>query len=170
MAQTKVIELSRAGAAFRADHKRAVEEVHAGLLHAALEGEVIITQATPVDTGNTRARWTTIVTSDGAEVVNDSPVAAYLETGTRPHRPPLWPLIQWIARKESISLSGASTLADVPRELVARARGLQAHIEVQGTKAHKMISANMPKLTQLARKRVEDRLKALKTAKSGGGE
>jgi len=167
MANTKVIDLKGAGAAFRADHKRAVASVRLGLIEAALEAEVIISQATPVDTGNTRLRWQTVITTDGAEVVNDSPVALYLEEGTKPHRPPLWPLILWLARKNGRSLAGATTLKDVPGELVGAARKIQARIEVQGTKGKKMIASNLPKLEAIAKKRVEQRLKAASDARSG---
>lgn len=170
MATTRVISLRNAGAAFRADHKRAVAAVHGGLVEAALEGEVIISQATPVDTGNTRQRWQTIITPDGAEVVNDSPVAAYLESGTKPHRPPLWPIIEWLARKRGQSIARASRLADLPGELVGAAQKIQARIEAQGTKAHKMIGANLPRLSTIARARVEARLKDLRAARGGGGE
>lgn len=170
MATTRVIPLARAGAAFRADHKRSVEAVRGGLVEAALEGEVLITQATPVDTGNTRARWQTIITPDGAEVVNDSPVAVYLEIGTKPHRPPLMPLIEWLARKRGISIARAARLSDIPGELVGAARKIQARIEVQGTKAHKMISAQLPRLSAIARARVEARLKDVRAARGGGEE
>lgn len=159
------VNISGAGALFRADHKRSVAAVRRGLLEGALLGEQVVAQATPSDTANTRARWAVIITPEGADLVNDSPVAVYLELGTRPHVAPLMPLIRWLARKRGISLSGATRLADVPPELVAGARGLRAKIAREGGKRYGMVSKNLGKLSAIAQSRVERNLAALKSAK-----
>lgn len=165
MSGTRVVSLKGAGAAFRADHKRNVKAVHRGLLEGALLGEQIVVQATPSDTANTRQRWQVIPTADGADLVNDSPVATFLEMGTRPHVAPLMPLVRWVARKRGVSLSGATRLADVPPEIVAAARGLREKIAREGGRRIGMISKNLEKLAMISKQRVEKRLDNVKRKK-----
>lgn len=167
MSRQVIVSLKGAGAAFRADHKRAVAAVHRGLLEGALLGEQIVVQATPSDTANTRQRWQVIPTAEGADLVNDSPVATYLEFGTRPHIAPLMPLVRWVARKRGVSLAGVTRLSDVPPEIVAAARGLREKIARDGGKRYGMISKNLDKLRRIARERVEKNLAAFKGGKGG---
>lgn len=163
--QTRVVSLKGAGAAFRADHKRNVDAVHRGLLEGALLGEQVVAKATPSDTANTRARWQVIQTPSGADLVNDSPIATFLELGTRPHVAPLMPLVRWVARKRGVSLSGATRLADVPPEIVAAARGLREKIAREGGKRYGMISKNLEKLSNISKRRVEKALSNVRRKK-----
>lgn len=171
MSPTVRVSMRNAGAQLRADHKKQVAAVHRGLLEAAFLGEQVVVQATPSDTANTRQRWQVIPTSEGADLVNDSPVATYLELGTRPHMAPIMPLVRWVARKRGVSLAGVERLSDVPSEIVAAARGLQQKIAREGGKRFGMISKNLDKLNAIARARVEKQLAALKVrATKKGGE
>ena len=44
-------------------------------------------------------------------MVADAPHAPYLEMGTRPHRPPLQPLIEWAQRKFGVEEDEAKRIA-----------------------------------------------------------
>lgn len=158
MAKEKVITLKDFGAQLKTDFKRSRKKIVAGLIEAAFVSEALIAQDTPVDTGDTRARWMTIIEDDGAAVVNDSPVALYLEEGTRPHRPPLWPIARWLMRKEGIGAGGVRELSDLPPELVAAARSIADKIEREGTPPRYMVRDNMDKMTMIAKRRVEAHL------------
>lgn len=77
-----------------------------GLRSAATRGvgEVVrqIDHAEPypgVDTGATRQSATAEPIPKGAELSVNTPQAAWLEFGTRPHMPPLGPILLWVTRK-----------------------------------------------------------------------
>lgn len=151
------------GATLRAQPEIMMDAIVKGLRDGALIGEAIVAEATPVDTAQTRQAWRVRFTEDGAELVNDSPVAAFLEGGTRPHRPPLLPLVRWVMRKRGMGGSTTITsLADAPPEAVAGAQALAAKIAREGTPAHHMVEDNLTKLARIARSRVNKRLQAAK--------
>lgn len=53
-----------------------------------------------VDTGGLRASIKTELGRDSATVYSDAPYAGAIEFGTRPFRPPLEPIAEWILRKK----------------------------------------------------------------------
>lgn len=53
----------------------------------------------PVDTGELRQSVSYDRLPDGAAVSVDAPHAPFMEHGTRPHTPPLGPLLEWASRK-----------------------------------------------------------------------
>jgi len=53
----------------------------------------------PFDTGELARSVRTEKNHQGARVVVDAPHAPFIEYGTRPHRPPLQPLIDWVMRR-----------------------------------------------------------------------
>ena len=77
-----------------------------GLRSAALRGvgEVgrQIKQADPYPAVDTAAMLQSVIAepiSDGAELSVGTPQAAWMEFGTRPHMPPLGPILTWVTRK-----------------------------------------------------------------------
>ena len=147
------VDITRIGSRLRDDFGALERAGRRGVYEAALIGEGIIAAATPVDTAETATRWRTVRTPGGVEVVNDSPVALFLEEGTRPHHPPLLPIVQWLARQERVGIP--ASLSDADGDLAARAQGIARAIARRGTPAHRMIGSNLPTLSALMRKRVE---------------
>lgn len=148
------VNLRDFGRELKADFEDISGAVRRGLRESAFVLEIMVSAKTPVDEGNTRAAWRTEITPDGAIVSNDSPVVLYLEDGTRPHRPPLLPIVRWLARKEGVS-SAVASLDDAPKELVGRAIAICDSIEEHGTKAHKMMSSSVPDIGPVVKTRVE---------------
>ena len=161
MAKTKEFQVTagKLGARLRGDSKRALGAIRRGLVRAAVVGEAIVAEATPVDTANTRNAWRVRLTRDGADLINDSPTAVFLEEGTRPHRPPLLPLVRWAMRKKGLGGSTTITrLEDAPDEAVGMAVGIANKIERKGTRPVHMVRSNLTRLTQIARRNVEAEL------------
>ncbi len=82
-------------------------------------------------------------------VVVDAPHAGWIEYGTRPHRPPVQPLIEWAARK-----LGADEV-----EAVRIGWAVAAKIEREGTRAHGYFAAAMKDAPGLVRRIITRDLK-----------
>lgn len=156
--RTEIIEFDLLGARFTDIASEASSAILQGLREAAFISEIIVAAKTPVDEGLTRAAWRTAITPTGAELVNDSPVALYLEEGTRPHRPPLLPIVRWLSRKEGRG-AAVETLADADDDIVARAMGIVASIARNGTKAHYMLQGSRKEIAKVTRQRIDKQLK-----------
>jgi HK97 gp10 family phage protein len=63
--------------------------------------------------------------------------ARFVNDGTRPHTPPLKPLMEWLRLTKGVPAG---------HELYARARGLQRFIAAHGTKANPFIDRTMAKM------------------------
>jgi len=99
----------------------------------------------PEDTGElVRSAKTTLI-DRGAIVSFDAPHAAFIEYGTRPHMPPLQPLMDWAIRKG---------LADTEEEAKAVAWKIAQKIKREGT-TPKFFLARAVK--QLSRRRIVSR-------------
>lgn len=108
--------------ALRSTAKRAV-----GVVVAQIE------EAGAVDTGSLKQSVRAESTREGGTVVVDAPHAAFIEYGTRPHRPPLAPIFRWVMRKLQPESEQAGW---------AIARAIAAKIELEGTEPrHFMLKA-----------------------------
>jgi len=138
-------------------HKRIVNALH----KSALQGEAIVAQDTPVDTARTKNAWHVVRLPDGADLLNDSPVAVILEVGSRPHWPPFLPILQWAARKFGTAGGKRSfeSLSEVDPGLYAIAKGVQKKIAEEGTEPHWMVKKNLPRLRAIAKRNIEQALK-----------
>jgi hypothetical protein len=92
------VTASNYGATFRANELARLERVKHAMYEAALLGAEVVAKKVPVDVGSLKTSIHAIETPDGAELLADAPHAAVVETGTRPHMPPLQPLIDWVRR------------------------------------------------------------------------
>lgn len=146
------------GAVLKADSKRAAKAIARGLYKGALIGEAIVAEATPVDRGNARAAWQVYRTPDGAVLDNDAPHILFLEEGTRPHRPPLLPIVQWLSRKEGRG-TNITDISQADADIRFRAMRIADSIAEKGTKAHHMVQRNLPRLAGTARLMVEVELR-----------
>ena len=143
---------------FRERAQQDVERCEVALYKAAMLGEPIVVEATPSDTGATRQGWRTQRTGDGAWLVNDAPLAAILEFGSRPHWPPLKPILEWVVRKWGLDLAGGrrsipgDSIENVPWPTYQAAKTVQEKIALKGTKPHYMIRKNLDELTRIAKR------------------
>lgn len=151
---SRSVKLEDFGARLIGDTRRESAAIRRGMREAAFVSEIIVSVKTPVDEGATRAAWRTVITEDGAEVVNDSPVVLFLENGTRPHRPPLLPIVRWLARKTGAG-SAIQSIDDAPPEIRARAIAIADKIEERGTPAIRMVDSSYDDMQTHARRRVE---------------
>ena len=127
-----------------------------GLYSAALRAMPHAVADTPADRGRARAAWDVIQLPDGADLFNDTPYAGILEEGSRPHYPPLKPILRWVVRKFGIALDGGrrsfETIDQVPHETILVARSICQKIALRGTRAHHMIGGNFKLFVRIARR------------------
>jgi hypothetical protein len=102
-----------------------------GLRSAAQRGVGVVVQeidnATPhpaVNTGRLRQSARAESNPMGASVVVDAPHAAIINDGTRPFRPPLAPLVEWVVRKFGVDEADAYPIAKAVQDKIA-AEGIE---------------------------------------------
>lgn len=168
---SKTIDIRQLGATIRAHDEHMIESIKTAQLRAALRGVPIVATATPVDRGATRAGWRAVPTLYGAELRNDSAIAGILELGSRPHRPPLMPILRWLVRQIGIDGKGGrrsfADIGEVESEVVGRAMGIVRSIERRGTRAHYMVRDNLPRLVRILQAEAE---KAAQSRQPVGGD
>ena len=158
------------GAIFKARAREDHATIKTALYRAAMLGEAIVVADTPSDTGGTRDGWFALPTGDGAILSNDSPIAGILELGSRPHWPPLMPILRWVVRKFGLDLAGGrrsipdNDVENVPWPTYQAAKTVQEGIARNGTKPHRMIGDNLHELTRIAKAETDDALG------NGGGD
>lgn len=157
----------------RRDMKAKEAKVAKGLRNAAAGGRGIIKRNVPVAFGEIRESAHT----EGSKVVVDAPHAAAVNNGSRPHWPPLAPLIEWVklrgmqglrSERQRGRLPGTTTEkqarhvsyqlflmerdgaldVDAPKKI---ARAIQAVIAKRGTKPHHFMEKSLPAIWSLAR-------------------
>lgn len=96
------VDPSRLAAVFGRKERARANAVRDSMLEAALLGAEIVAEAVPHDQGILRSSVHAIRTGTGAEVVADAPHAGVIEGGSRPHLPPLQPLIDWVIRHANL--------------------------------------------------------------------
>ena len=136
-----VAELERA---LSARMKKLERDAHAGIARAARRGVAVVRKRVPKAFGEVADS----VHADGERIVIDAPHAAPVETGSRPHMPPLAPLIAYV-RLKAITPRGRvrrrTVLGGMVREhtkqgtsredaVVLVAKAIQRKIAKEGTK------------------------------------
>ena len=118
----------------------------------------------PVDTGRLRASITPEVRTLQPNIVegvvgSNVKYAPYVETGTRPHYPPIQPIVEWVHRKKVAGIysvktrrrMGSRTTQEQQDYLMARA--VVRTIGRRGTKAHrylqKAFEKNAPRIYRI---------------------
>ena len=94
------------------------ERVRIGIRKAAREGRNFVARETvPEAFGELRKALHVVDTRTGAVIVADAPHAAAVEVGSRPHTPPLAPLVAWV------KLRGMHGLSKAGKPISNRTRG-----------------------------------------------
>lgn len=158
------------------DVKQLLQGSQKKMHEAALLGAEIIAGQAPVDMGPLKASPHVEVTEHGARIRIDAPHAGIVELGSRPHRPPIGPLIEWVRRHRASfgidaprgrapktptrTLYGAALAAHTralarhqraDREVLRIACALQAKIAREGTKPRYFVRNSMPRLLSALR-------------------
>ena len=157
--------------ALKSDVKTFEQRVGNAARRAASKGVAHVKRNIPVAHGELRES----VHAEGATVVVDAPHAAAVNNGSRPHMPPLAPLIAWVKLrgmqglgtdrqlKNSPGNTTASAARGVAGMLAKHARGGSSDIDAprkvamaiamaiakRGTKPHHFIEKAMPELRAL---------------------
>lgn len=165
---THEVDASRIGGVLR---KMSAEQIsgitNKATTRAALKGLRIVAKATPSDRGLARAAWDVdIKPGRGADLTNDSPYSGILEMGSRPHTPPLMPILRWVVRRWGLDLSGGrrsfESIKDVPYPTYLAAKTIQERIGREGTKPYGMVTNNLSRLTRILRDEVTREIKRTK--------
>ena len=109
MSTTHTVALKDLPKRLVADQRAKVELAKRGLFDSAHLCMAIAIEKSPSDQDQLRQAWRVEETEDGAMIANDAPHAGIVEMGSRPHIPPFFPILQWLARNRkggSISLQG----------------------------------------------------------------
>lgn len=155
-----VISVNDYGARLRLGEAGRDEAVRRGLFKAALVGEAIVAAKTPVDRGQLRNAWKVVPTPTGAELFNDAPHAGIVELGSRPHRPPFRPILEWVVRVLGTGKKSFEDYSEVEPHLFGIAKAIVRKIEAEGTRPRYMVRDSLPKLTLIAKKKVDAELAA----------
>jgi len=103
MVDTMTVTSGQIGARIRQNVEGQIMAAKRAAISTAQEFLPIVVKATPSDRGQARAGWDIEVDLGGdddtiAIISNDVPYIGVLELGSRPHTPPLKPLIEWVVR------------------------------------------------------------------------
>lgn len=130
-----------------------------GLHKAAARMEVAVVEEIgstspypPVDTGSMKQSTSMTRDADGADVFMTAPHAIFMEEGTRPHRPPLLPLLEWAMRKGF----------DDP---IAVARAVVRRIEIEGIAPRFYFKRAYQKTLPYVQRAIDRELRILKLEK-----
>jgi hypothetical protein len=138
------------------------------ILATAHFGAEVIARNAPVDRGAIKASVHVERDGDTVRITLDAPHAGVLELGSRPHTPPLEPLIAWVKRhRASFGIEGKGTTRnkdtgrfEASPAVVAAARAIQRKIAREGTRPRYFVKHSLPAITaqlgvELARARAE---------------
>jgi hypothetical protein len=143
------VPLNQAAGVIASDEKKRIGAVFQAIRDAAHVGAKIISERAPQDIGKLAAsshvegEWM----RQTVQTIVDAPYAACVELGTRPHYPPIAPLIDWVHRHIG-SYSDVSTgnSGDADRVAYAIAKGIQKKIGERGTEPTFFVRGSLPDL------------------------
>jgi hypothetical protein len=158
--------------------------LRAAALVAARQGVSVVKRRVPVAHGELREAVHAEDRPQGAAVVVDAPHAAPVETGSRPHMPPLAPLVAWVKLRGAQGLLSGRQIGRLPGTTTASharsvasalgameksgaldvdapiriARAIQQAIARRGTKPHWYARSALPDLRRILAAAIRDAL------------
>lgn len=191
MSSYTVTSLNQLVALVKKHSRERENRVRAATRRAAAKGRALVKRNVPVAHGELRES----VDVDGTFIIVDAPHAAAVNFGSRPHTPPLEPLVAWVklrgmqglmSERQQGRLPGTTTrtaasgVASLLRAHEMRgpfgysptdaavqvARMIQRAISKRGTKAHHFIEASLPGLRAI----LAAELNAALGGSPGGGD
>ncbi len=172
-------------AALLARHTRERQRrLQAAAVVAARQGTIVVKRRVPVAFGELRESVHAEERTRGAAVVVDAPHAAPVETGSRPHTPPLAPLVAWVKLRGAQGLLSPRQVGRLPGTTTASharsiasalegmerggaldvdapmriARAIQRAIAIGGTKPHWYARGALPDLRRILGAAIRDAL------------
>jgi len=145
------VPLGKAAEVIARDEKRRVASVYSAIVDASNVGAKIISARAPQDIGKLAASSHSEGNGIGQviQTIVDAPYAACVELGTRPHYPPIAPLIDWVHRHiGSYSSVGAGSSADADRVAYRIALGIQRKIGERGTEPTFFVRDSLPDMAK----------------------
>ena len=143
--------------------RRKIGRDRRAILATAHFGAELVAQNAPVDRGAIKASAHVEDDGETVRIVFDAPHTGIVELGSRPHVPPLGPLIAWVKRhRAAFGIAGKGTARnkatgrfEASAEVVRIARAIQQKIKREGTKPTYFIRRSIPAITdQLKRELV----------------
>lgn len=152
-------------AIFRRVEGARAKRIHDAMHEGALLGAEIVAERVPRDVGTLASSIHAIRTEGGAEVVVDAPHAGVIEGGSRPHMPPLQPLIDWVIRhagkfalnrkhlRTKVGIGPARSMREqrardkvikTQAEAISVARAIQHHIALKGSPPRWYMKNSLP--------------------------
>jgi len=131
------------GSRLLAAEERRQERVKAAVIEAATLWSEIVAEAAPKDQGQLGQSVRVVSDApDGPEVRFEAPHAAAVERGSRPHRAPLEPLVDWVRRHNP----------NLPeRDIQRMAHGLWLKIATVGTAPTWFVRSRLPEAKKILR-------------------
>lgn len=106
------------------------KRIEAAIRRAARRGAALIRRSVPVAHSELRDSVHVV----GTRIIVDAPHAAAVERGSRPHFPPLAPLIKWVKLRGTQGLARAKSLQRMPgNTTAAHARSVASQIASMGS-------------------------------------
>jgi len=104
-----------------------------------------------VDRGQLKNAWESKPMVFGAQIRNGAPYAGYVEQGTRPHFPPLKPILAWVMRQFQKDEQDAMPIA----------RAIQWKIFHHGTKPKFIMKDILPKISKVWQAEIESAIEKI---------
>lgn len=126
-----------------------------GMQSAAMRGVGIVTEKIsstspypPQNTGQLKGSVGFDKLPDGGRIKVDAPHATFMEHGTRPHMPPLKPLVLWAVRKFGVS----------EKEAYPIARSVQLKISKDGIEPRHFMKNSIPEIERVMMREIHREL------------
>jgi hypothetical protein len=158
--------------------------LRAAAVATARNGVIVVKRRVPVAFGELRESVHPEEHAAGAAIVVDAPHAVDVETGARPHTPPLEPLVAWVKLRATQGLLSARQIGRLPGTTTARhartiasalgameregaldvdapvriARAIQQAIAKRGTKPHWYARGALPDLRRILNAAIKEAL------------
>jgi len=140
--------------------RAALNSARRAVLESAHFGAELIAANAPVDRGSLKSSVHVEKSAVGGAGTDvririDAPHAAVMEMGSRPHTPPLGPLVEWVKRyRASFDIEGRGVVRDASGRfqaspaVVAVARAIQRKIARDGTKPTYFVQRQLPAIRE----------------------
>lgn len=113
---------------FSADMRARTRRIKKAIRKTARAGKRVVAENVPVAFGDLRQSLQT----DDHRIFSDAPHAAAVENGSRPHFPPLEPLIAWVKLRGMQGLRGGKLAGRTSRPAAKAVRNMLRNQEVDG--------------------------------------
>ena len=123
-------------AKLQADMKRLQNGLNAGLRRAVASAVAEVKANAPEASGALKDS----IHAVGLKIVCDAPYAIFVEKGTRPHWPPIAPILAWVQRKGFMSYSASGK----PQSAESIAYAIAHKISIEGTKPTWFMRRSIP--------------------------